>query len=348
VKWDPQFDWTHRFYHTDNWVAVAARHVIDELLLTSDPVEFAIATNFVFETGFTNLQFIGLSALAHGTGDYLFEKMTQSIQTDEARHSQIGPVVLREVVKHDRAYAQYLLDKWFWRFWHIFAVVTGFSMDYLTPLAARTQSFKSFMHEWILDQFLSSLEEYGLEKPWYWETFLSSLDNYHHKIYASAYTYRTTVWFNFVVPSPEERAWLRAAYPDSWPAIDPIWDKICDDWRGFDRGLDFAVHGTAIIGFCNLCQMVLCEGDMQTNTATTAEHGGRKYIFCSEPCKWIFEKESDCYAEHKDVVKKVLAGEAPGNVLALITQHFNLTSATWGKDTFAGQYPWLQQPAGPR
>ena len=27
VKWDPQFDWTHKFYHTNNWVAVAARHI---------------------------------------------------------------------------------------------------------------------------------------------------------------------------------------------------------------------------------------------------------------------------------------------------------------------------------
>ncbi|HEX4621585.1 MAG TPA: toluene monooxygenase, partial [Myxococcaceae bacterium] len=69
VKRDPQFDWTHRFFHTNNCVAVAGRHLIDELLLGSNPIEFAIATNFVFETGFTNLQFVGLSSLARGAGD---------------------------------------------------------------------------------------------------------------------------------------------------------------------------------------------------------------------------------------------------------------------------------------
>ena len=68
VRWNPQFDWTHRFFHTNNWVAIAGRHLIDELLLGSDPIEFAIATNFVFETGFTNLQFVGLSSLARGAG----------------------------------------------------------------------------------------------------------------------------------------------------------------------------------------------------------------------------------------------------------------------------------------
>ena len=72
VRWDPQFEWTHFFYHSNQWVAIAGRHLMDELLLASDPIEFAIATNFVFETGFTNLQFVGLSALAHRVGDKMF------------------------------------------------------------------------------------------------------------------------------------------------------------------------------------------------------------------------------------------------------------------------------------
>ena len=76
------------------------------------------------------------------------------------------------VVEHDRAYAQYLVDKWFWRSWLLFAVVTGFAMDYLTPLEHRTASFKEFMEEWVVDQFLRTLEELGLERPWYWDTFL--------------------------------------------------------------------------------------------------------------------------------------------------------------------------------
>jgi len=31
VRWDSQFDWAHKFYHTNNWFAVAARHFFDEL-----------------------------------------------------------------------------------------------------------------------------------------------------------------------------------------------------------------------------------------------------------------------------------------------------------------------------
>jgi toluene monooxygenase system protein A len=347
VRMDGQFDWTHTFYHSNNWVAIAARHLMDELLLASNAIEFAVATHFVLETGFTNLQFVALSAAAHSVGDKMFEKMVQSIQSDEARHAQIGHPVLAALAKHDRAYAQYLLDKWFWRCWLLFAVVTGFSMDYFTPLANRTQSFKEFMEEWILDQYLSSLREVGLKKPWYWETFLAALDSYHHMVYASAYTYRSTVWFDFVVPGPDERAWLRSKYPSSWPALDAVWEQITRRWREADPGNDFAVHGTAIVTFCDLCQLVLCNGTPRRNTATTLERDGRKYIFCSEPCRWIFEREPERYAAHKDVVKRVLAGEAPANLVAMVRGYFGLSHETWGKDARGGVYPWLTRPEKP-
>jgi toluene monooxygenase system protein A len=341
VRYDRQFDWTHRFYHSNDWVAIAARHLFDELLLGSNAIEFAIGTNFVFETGFTNLQFVGLSALAHDVGDRMFETMVNSIQSDEARHAQIGGPVLAKVVQHDRAYAQYLLDKWFWRNWLLFAIVTGLSMDYLTPVEKRTHSFKEFMEEWIIDQFLHSLDDYGLERPWYWDTFVTTLDHYHHMVYASAYTYRATVWFDMVVPGPSERTWLRQKYPRSWDAFEPIWDRIAASWSAANPGNDFAVHGTVHVGFCDLCQLVLSNGTPARNSAVVVDRGDRRYIFCSEPCRWIFEREPERYAEHRDVVKRVLNGEAPANLIALVRRYFGLDHETWGKDAYGGVYPWL-------
>jgi toluene monooxygenase system protein A len=345
VKWDPQFDWVHRFYHTNNWVAIAARHLMDELLLAANPIEFAIGTNLVFETGFTNLQFVALSALARDAGDPMFETMVKSIQTDEARHAQIGRSVLEILARDDREYAQRLVDKWFWRTWHLFSVLTGFSMDYLTPLPARRASFKEFVDEWIVTQFFEMLDAHGLERPWYWDTFETSLDYYHHMVYASAYTYRTTVWFDFVVPGPQERAWLAQKYPDSWPAFAPVWERIDAGWRESDPDLDFAAHGSAIVTFCDTCQLVLCEGTPANNSAQTLVRGEQKYIFCSEPCRWIFEQEPERYARHRDVVKRVLAGEAPGNLAAILTQYFGLTQETWGRDVHGGRYDWLARPA---
>ncbi len=251
--------------------------------------------------------------------------------------------MLRKVVEHDRAYAQHLLDKWFWRSWHLFAVVTGFTMDYFTPLSARTRSFKEFMEEWVIEQYLETLAEFGLKPPEYWDTFLRSLDYYHHMVYASAYSYRSTVWFDFVVPGPEDRAWLLGKYPASWPEIDPVWDQVTRRWQAADPDNDFAVHGTSIVTFCDLCQLVLCEGTPTRNSATILECDGKKYIFCSAPCRAIFEREPERYAAHKDVVKRVLAGEAPGNLVAMLRQYFGLRYQDWGKDVYGGRYPFVDR-----
>jgi toluene monooxygenase system protein A len=342
VRWEPQFDWTHKFYHTQNWIAIAARHIFDELLLTSNPIEFAIATNVVFETGFTNLQFVGLSALGHLVGDRMFQKMVSSIQTDEARHSQIGPAVLTILLEHDPEYVQTLLDKWFWRSWLLFAIVTGFSMDYLTPLEKRRLSFKEFMEEWILDQYLRMLEEYGMKRPWYWDFFMEELEIYHHMVYASAYSYRATCWFDLGIPSPEERQWLAEKYPRSWNQMEAVWEQMIECWQQNDPGTQWGVHGAAPVAFCNLCQLVLCQGTPQKNMARVVEYQGEKYIFCSEPCACIFEQEPERYAKHKDIVKRILCGEAPANLLELVKHYFQLSPEVWGQDLFKGDYPWMK------
>jgi hypothetical protein len=85
VRWNAQFDWAHKFYHTHNWFAIAARHFFDELTLGQNAIEFHIATNVILETGFTNLQFVGLASLAHEAGDYLFEKLVTSSSWEKFR-----------------------------------------------------------------------------------------------------------------------------------------------------------------------------------------------------------------------------------------------------------------------
>jgi hypothetical protein len=39
----------------------------------------------------------------------------------------------------------------------------------------------------------------------------------------------------------------------------------------------------------------------------------------------------------------VLAGEMPANLIALLRRSFGLDHASWGKDAFQGDYPWLDR-----
>ncbi|HEV7828241.1 MAG TPA: hypothetical protein VGP04_05200 [Pseudonocardiaceae bacterium] len=49
LAYDGNFDWTHKAYHTNEWVAIAARHLFDDMFLAADAIDLAIQLNFVFE-----------------------------------------------------------------------------------------------------------------------------------------------------------------------------------------------------------------------------------------------------------------------------------------------------------
>ena len=184
------------------------------MFLAADAIDVAVQLNFVFETGFSNLQFMAMAAIADNAHDHLFEKALASIQTDESRHAQIGHPVLRILIDHgDKERAQYLVDKMWWRCWRLFIALTGTAMEYLTPVRARTRSFRQFMEEWIIEQFIKNLSEFRLERPWFWELFLEELDFAHHSLQLGLYAYRTTLWFDVAAPDTRERSWLASAYP---------------------------------------------------------------------------------------------------------------------------------------
>lgn len=143
VREDIQFDWAHKAMHTEEWVSVAARATFDDMFSATNTIDVAVGLPYAFETGFTNLQFLGMAADAMNVGDYNFSSLISSIQTDESRHAQIGEATLQIMMKYDKEKAQGIVDRMFWKAWRLFGVMTGLSMDYYSPLKHRSMSFKA-------------------------------------------------------------------------------------------------------------------------------------------------------------------------------------------------------------
>src|SRR5262249_15325977 len=131
---EPRFDWAHKAMHTNEWGVIALRHIFDDMFTANDAVSTAIQLTFTFETGFTNVQFLGMAADAMETGDVEFSTLISSIQTDEARHAQQGEPTLRLLIEHGKkAEAQRLIDVMFWRSWRALSLLTGFFSGFFTP-----------------------------------------------------------------------------------------------------------------------------------------------------------------------------------------------------------------------
>jgi len=240
-----------------------------------------------------------------------------------------------------RERAQYLVDKMWWRCWRVFLALTGTAMEYLTPLGARARSFKEFMTEWVTEQFIKNLAEFDLEKPWFWDLFVEELDYAHHSFQLGLYTYRTTLWFDVASPSAAERSWLNDNYPRWNDLYGPLWDRLEGRWQG---GGETNTLSYGLPALCNLCQLPTLFIRPGRNTACTLEMHGRRYLFCSEPCRWIFQQEPQRFAGHKSVVDRIVAGEAPGKLIDLLEWMGLTAPAENGKDLRRGLDPWRLDP----
>jgi toluene monooxygenase system protein A len=338
---DRQFDWAHKAYHTNDWAMIAARHFFDDIMMTHDAVGTAIMLTFAFETGFTNMQFLGLAADAAEAGDYTFSSLISSIQTDESRHAQIGgPVVEILVANGKKAEAQQRLDIAFWRAWRLFTVLTGPIMDYYTPLEHRKQSFKEFMQEWIIAQFERSIIDLGLAKPWYWDAFIADLDRSHHGMHMGVWFWRPTVWWNpRAGVSPDEREWLEAKYPGWNKTWGKAWDVITDNILAGRRELTYPETLPIVCNMCNL-PIVGTPGDEWTMRDYPLEHEGRTYHFCCEEDRWCFQQEPDRYKGHLSLVDRFLAGMIQPMNLAGALQYMSLAPGEIGDDAL--DYSWAE------
>ncbi len=339
TKRSRQWDWAYKAMHTNEWAALAARHMFDDMMFTRDAASVAIMLTFAFETGFTNMQFLGLAADAAEAGDHTFSSLISSIQTDESRHAQQGGPVLKILVENGKkAEAQKMIDIIFWRAWKLFSVLTGPILDYYTPLEHRKQSFKEFMQEWIIGQFERQLNDLGLDTPWYWDEFIRSLDETHHGMHMGVWYWRPTVWWNPAAGvSPEEREWLEEKYPGWNKTFGRCWDQITENLRNGREDLTLPQTLPSICNMCNL-PVVGTPGDGWNVKDYQLLHEGRLYHFGSEVDRWVFQQDPERYKGHMNFIDRFLSGKVQPADLAGALKYMGLAPGECGVD--AHGYAW--------
>jgi toluene monooxygenase system protein A len=72
------------------------------------------------------------------------------------------------------------------------------------------------------------------------------------------------------------------------------------------------------------------------------DHGGRRYVFCSEPCQWIFEQNPSRFAGHLNLIDRFLAGQIQPMDLGGALGYMGLSPAECGTD--ATNYAWATDP----
>jgi toluene monooxygenase system protein A len=197
------------------------------------------------------------------------------------------------------------------------------------------------MHEWIISQFMRTLQDYGLKKPWYWDEFIDGLDIWHHSLHLGVWFWRPTVWWK---PqggiSKAERQWLNARYP-KWEAIyGPIWDQVIVNVNAGDMQ---AVLPETVPWLCNMCHLPQC-----THTALRGKyrvrdfaltHDNYTYHFCSKVCRQIWWEDRDML-HVKTISERLLTGDIQPSDFAGVLKYMALTPDVVGEDAY--NYRWAE------
>ena len=97
------------------------------------------------------------------------------------------------------------------------------------------------MLEWIIKHHERILRDYGLQKPWYWNTFETALEHGHHAMHIGTWFWRPTLfWKPNAGVSREERKWLSEKYPSWEESWGVLWDQIIQNVKSGEMDEDAA------------------------------------------------------------------------------------------------------------
>ena len=105
-------------------------------------------------------------------------------------------------------------------------------------------------------------------------------------------------------------AWLEEKYPGWNDTYGKCWDMVVDNIR---NGRIEKTTPEAPPLICNMCGLEVTgvAGNQWSTKDHYLDYEGRRYHFCSEVDKWIFELEPDRYKGHKSIIDRLLDGTVP-------------------------------------
>ncbi len=285
--------------HDRVWYLSVPKSFFDDAI-TAGPFEFLTAISFSFEYMLTNLLFVPFMSGASFNGDLATMTFGFSAQSDESRHMTLGLEALKFLLEQDEGNVPIIqdwVDKWFWRGYRLLSLVAAM-MDYMLPRKVMSwkEAFELYFEQQMLEGLFPDLEYYGIRPPKHLDHAIAEKELISHQVYQILYQFSFAAGFNTTVPTPEELDWMSEAYPNSFDQhYRPLWER---NTKLADEGKRFFFQGLPML--CQTCQIPMGftePGDPTKLCVRTSEFRGERYNFCSDGCKWIFDREPNKYVQ---------------------------------------------------
>jgi phenol hydroxylase P3 protein len=295
---------------------------------SAGPFEFLTAISFSFEYLLTNLLFVPFMSGASFNGDLATMTFGFSAQSDESRHMTLGLESVKFILEQDEdnvPIIQDWIDKWFWRAYRLLSLVAAM-MDYMLPrkIMSWKEAFELYFEEQMLNGLFPDLEYYGIRPPRHLDQAIAEKDVLSHQVYKILYQFSFAASMNTTTPTAEEMDWMSSAYPDTFDRhYRPFWERAAnltaEGNRFFFRGLPM---------LCQVCQIPMGftePGDPTTLCVRTSEFRNERFNFCSDGCKWIFDREPEKYVQAWLPVHQIYQGNCGGTTIPEVLAYYGIT-----------------------
>jgi phenol hydroxylase P3 protein len=300
--------------HDRVWYLSVPKSFFDDAM-TAGPFEFLTSISFSFEYLLTNLLFVPFMSGAAHNGDLPTMTFGFSAQSDESRHMTLGLEVIKFMLEQDEGNVpiiQEWIDKWFWRGYRLLALVAQM-MDYMLPrkFMSWQEAFELYFEQQMLEGLFPDLEFYGIRPPAGVEWAAKEKSYLSHQVWWVLKQFTFAAAFNTWEISDEEIAWQKEKYPDTFEQY--YLPRLLKS-----RDLAAAGGNPMFMGLPQLCQtcqipMLFTEpGDPTKICFRHTEYKGETYHFCSDHCRWIFDREPEKYIQAWLPVHQIYLGNCGG------------------------------------
>jgi phenol hydroxylase P3 protein len=320
--------------HDRVWYLSVPKSFFDDAV-SAGPFEFLTSISFSFEYLLTNLLFVPFMSGASFNGDLPTMTFGFSAQSDESRHMTLGLESVKFILEQDEGnvpIVQDWIDKWFWRSYRVTGLVAAM-MDYMLPKPVMSwrEAFQLYFEEQMLEGLFPDLAYYGIRPPRHVADAIAEKDVLSHQVYWTLYSFSFAAGFTTTIPEKENLDWLAAQYPETFERhFRSNWDKA---QRIRDNGGRFFFQGLPQL--CQTCQipMLFTEpGDPTRLSFRRSEYKGESFDFCSDGCKWIFDREPEKYVQAWLPVHQIFQGHCGGPSVPEVLAWYGL------QDGDAGEY----------
>ncbi|HZQ28543.1 MAG TPA: YHS domain-containing protein [Acidimicrobiales bacterium] len=319
--------------HDRVWYLSVPKSFFDDAV-SAGPFEFLTSISFSFEYLLTNLLFVPFMSGASFNGDLPTMTFGFSAQSDESRHMTLGLESVKFILEQDEGnvpIVQDWIDKWFWRSYRVTGLVAAM-MDYMLPKPVMSwkEAFKLYFEDQMLDGLFPDLAYYGIRPPRHVADAIAEKDVLSHQVYWTLYSFSFAAGFTTTIPEKENLDWLSAQYPDTFERyFRGNWEKA---QRIRDAGGRFFFQGLPQL--CQTCQipMLFTEpGDPTRIAFRRSEYKGESFDFCSDGCKWIFDREPEKYVQAWLPVHQIFQGNCGGPSVPEVLAWYGLQEGDAGE-----------------